>query len=222
MPQGRQRAGRHRQPDGDRALDARRHRLGRCRRAPGRRSPAPARDGEPALIGIGSSPRRLATIGQPVSVCHQWSTTGMPSSVGRPVVGVRVEPLAGQEERTSGWTGRTPAIRSPSRILLLDRPERGRRGEQHLDAVLGDDPPERAGVGRADRLALVEHGGGAGEQRARRRCRSGRRPSRHRMPSTTTSPGPTSYTFVIDQRMATAWPPLSRTMPLGFPVVPEV
>jgi hypothetical protein len=26
----------------------------------------------------------------------------------------------------------------------------------------------------------------------------------------------------IDQRSATAWPPLSRTTPLGFPVVPDV
>lgn len=28
--------------------------------------------------------------------------------------------------------------------------------------------------------------------------------------------------FRIDQSRATAWPPLSRTMPLGRPVVPEV
>ena len=35
--------------------------------------------GEPGLIAIGSSPRRLAAIGQPVSVCHQWSITGTPS-----------------------------------------------------------------------------------------------------------------------------------------------
>ncbi len=34
--------------------------------------------GDPGLTGIGSSPRRLATIGQPVSVCHQWSITGTP------------------------------------------------------------------------------------------------------------------------------------------------
>ena len=31
-------------------------------------------------MGIGSSPRRLAAIGQPVSVCHQLSTTGTPST----------------------------------------------------------------------------------------------------------------------------------------------
>ena len=52
------------------------------------------------------------------------------------------------------------------RVLLLDRPEGGRRGEQRgRRRARAIDPPERAGVGRADRLALVEHGRGAGEQR---------------------------------------------------------
>jgi hypothetical protein len=37
-----------------------------------------------------------------------------------------------------------------------------------------------------------------------------------------TSPGAVSKMFAIDQRSATAWPPLSRTTPLGRPVVPEV
>ena len=32
----------------------------------------------PGLIGIDSRPRGLAAIGQPVSVCHQLSITGMP------------------------------------------------------------------------------------------------------------------------------------------------
>ena len=36
-------------------------------------------DGDPALIGSDSRPRRLAQIAHPVSVCHQWSTTGTPS-----------------------------------------------------------------------------------------------------------------------------------------------
>ena len=34
--------------------------------------------GEPALMGIGLSPRRFDAIGQPVSVCHQLSMTGTP------------------------------------------------------------------------------------------------------------------------------------------------
>jgi hypothetical protein len=40
--------------------------------------PGTGTEGEPALIGIGSSPRRLETMGHPVSVCHQLSTTGTP------------------------------------------------------------------------------------------------------------------------------------------------
>ena len=41
--------------------------------------PGTGTDGEPGLIGSVSRPRRLAAIGQPVSVCHQLSTTGIPS-----------------------------------------------------------------------------------------------------------------------------------------------
>lgn len=37
-----------------------------------------------------------------------------------------------------------------------------------------------------------------------------------------TSPGPMSYTLRIVQASATACPPLSRTTPLGRPVVPDV
>jgi hypothetical protein len=42
-------------------------------------------------------PERLAAIAQPVSVCHQWSMTGLPSSLG-PVQGVRIAALAGEEQ----------------------------------------------------------------------------------------------------------------------------
>jgi hypothetical protein len=35
--------------------------------------------GEPGLIGSSSTPTGFAQIGQPVSVCHQLSTTGIPS-----------------------------------------------------------------------------------------------------------------------------------------------
>ena len=50
-------------------------------------------------------------------------------------------------------------------VVPLDGTERGRRREETDRAVLRDDPPERPGVGGADWLALVEHSGGAGEQR---------------------------------------------------------
>jgi hypothetical protein len=42
--------------------------------------PGSGRVGEPGLIGSSSMPAGLATMGHPVSVCHQWSITGMPSS----------------------------------------------------------------------------------------------------------------------------------------------
>ena len=44
-----------------------------------RSEPGTATVGEPSLIGIGESPRRFEASGQPVSVCHQLSMTGLPS-----------------------------------------------------------------------------------------------------------------------------------------------
>ena len=43
------------------------------------RKPGTGTEGEPGLSSIGSRPRRFAAIGNPVSVCHQWSITGTPS-----------------------------------------------------------------------------------------------------------------------------------------------
>src|SRR5437763_2712083 len=51
------------------------------------------------------------------------------------------------------------------RIFLLDRAERRRRREQGNAAMLGDDAPKRAGIRRAHRLAFVEDGGAAMQQR---------------------------------------------------------
>ena len=50
-------------------------------------------------------------------------------------------------------------------VFLADGAEGGRRGEQRHHAVIGADAPERAGVGRADRLAFVQDRGAAVEQR---------------------------------------------------------
>ena len=103
--------------------------------------------------------------GQPVSVCHQWSITGMPS--------------CRSAQSSVGGSQRSPARNSVRKlrevvaadvlavgIVALDGAERGRRGEEGAHAVLRDDPPERARVRRADRLALVQHGRVAVEQRA--------------------------------------------------------
>ena len=156
--------GREWQPDADRALLARQARAGRPRRAPARHTRARARWGSPALIGIGSRPRRLAAIGQPVSVCHQLSTTGTPEPFGGPLVGVGVEPLAREEhglQRGEVVVAHQPALG----VVALDRPVGRGSGEHGLGAVGGDHAPERARVGGAHRLALVEHRGRAGEQR---------------------------------------------------------
>ena len=50
-------------------------------------------------------------------------------------------------------------------VFLLDGAEGGGRGEQRRHLVLRDHAPEGAGVGRADRLALVEDRGAAVQQR---------------------------------------------------------
>ena len=51
-------------------------------------------------------------------------------------------------------------------ILALDRPDRGRRGEKDIYFMISNDPPERAGVGSADGLALIHHRCAAMDQRA--------------------------------------------------------
>ena len=112
-----------------------------------------------------SIPAGFAAIAQPVSVCHQWSITGTSGLSLRPDDGVGIGPLAGEEQVAQR---REVVVRSTCvalRILALDRPERRRRGEEALDPVLGDHPPEGAGVGRADRLALEDDRRRPDEQR---------------------------------------------------------
>ena len=78
--------------------------------------------------------------------------------------GVGVQPLAGREQGPqAGDVVLSEELRLG--VGLPDGPQRGGRGEQHVDLVVLDDPPERAGVGRPHRLAFVQHGGGAGQQR---------------------------------------------------------
>ena len=82
----------------------------------------------------------------------------------RPVQRVGIAALAREEQRAEAAEvvgGNVAALR----ILLLDRAERGGRREQHVHAVLGDEPPEGAGVRRADGLALVEDRRAALEER---------------------------------------------------------
>src|SRR5680860_1299316 len=50
------------------------------------------------------------------------------------------------------------------RVQLLDRTDRGRRGEEGVDRVVLDHATEGGRVRRTHWLAFVEHGGGAGDQ----------------------------------------------------------
>ncbi len=86
---------------------------------------------DPGLTGIGSRPRRFAAIGQPVSVCHQWSMTGTPSFSAAQLQRLGVEPLAGHEQRAER---EQVVLRDLGAVRVdpLDRPQGGRRGEQRV------------------------------------------------------------------------------------------
>ena len=101
---------------------------------------------------------RPAGLGLPPVVDH-----GLLEERGRPRPGVRVEAFAGEEQRVE--TAEVPSLGELGvRIGLADRAEGGRGGEQGLHPVVGDHPPERARIGGADGLALVQHGGRAGQE----------------------------------------------------------
>ena len=78
--------------------------------------------------------------------------------------GVGIGALAGEEQRPH--RGDVVILQQRRvRVLLAHGAQRGRRGEEGGDLVFLDDAPERAGVGRADRLAFVEDGRAAVQQR---------------------------------------------------------
>ncbi len=83
---------------------------------------------------------------------------------GGPLGGRRIAPLPGEEKRLeAAHVVGEPEFRL--RVLLLDGAHGGRRGEQHLHPMLGDDPAKRPGIGRADRLSLIHHAGRADQER---------------------------------------------------------
>ena len=126
--------------------------------------PGMALVGEPGFTGKACSPTGLAAMAQPVSVCHQWSMTGTPRLSSAQCRGVGVGALASQEQGLK--RAHAVGIEQLSvRILALDGPEGRRRREQDLDLVFGNDPPEGARIGGAHRLALIEDGRAAVQQR---------------------------------------------------------
>ncbi|MPL75488.1 hypothetical protein SDC9_21312 [bioreactor metagenome] len=102
---------------------------------------------------------RPAGLGLPPVVDHRHAEVLL-----RPFHRVRVGAFAGQEQRLHlvQLVALDPVT---VRILAPDRAQRGRRGEEALDPVVLDHPPEHARVRRTDGLALEHHGGRAGDQR---------------------------------------------------------
>ncbi len=103
---------------------------------------------------------RPARLGLPPVVDHRAA-----EHLRRPVVGVGVEALTGGEERLQRVDGVLLQFLGV-RIRLAHSANRRGSGEQCLDAVLGDDPPERTRIGGADGLALVHHRRCSDQQRA--------------------------------------------------------
>ena len=111
-------------------------------------------------------PRQLAAIGQPVSVCHQWSITGTPSFSLGPVQRRRDRSARRRGTACGSARGRSAPIVLALRVLALDRAERRRRGEERRRRRARRSTRQNApGVRRADRLALVEDGRAAVQQR---------------------------------------------------------
>ena len=106
-------------------------------------------------------------------------------------------------------------------ILPLDRAEGRRRGEERRTPCCAITRQNAPGVRRADRLALVQDRGAAVEQRPVDDVGVAHDPADVRG-----GPEHLAGLDAVDvlhlHLSATAWPPLSRTTPLGLPVVPEV
>src|SRR5882672_3485436 len=100
---------------------------------------------------------QLAAMGQPVSVCHQWSMTGTRrySSAQCSVSGSQRSP-ARKSVRKRERSCLPMCVPCGSSFLMA---------RKAVDAVLGGEPPEGARVGSADRLALVEDGSATLQER---------------------------------------------------------
>jgi len=89
--------------------------------------------------------------------------TGRCNNPPRPVIGIRIEALAGEKEIPQ--TGNVVAAEiCARRIFALDGADGGGSREQYLHPVFLDDPPELAGVRSADGLALVDDRGAAEQE----------------------------------------------------------
>ena len=102
---------------------------------------------------------RPAGLGLPPMIDHRFFQEAF-----RPFEGRRIGALAGEKQRAEFreiMLGEQLALR----VFFFDGAEGGRRGEQRRAAVLGNHPPECAGVRRPDRLAFIEDRGAAVQER---------------------------------------------------------
>src|SRR3954469_22603694 len=119
-------------------------------------------------VVAGDRPRRRPRLHrcepQACAICNRRpSEFGLPPVIedrdakpfGCPVQGVRIAALACEEQQAQPRQVERPHSLS-LRVLALDGPEGGWRGEEDVHPVLLAAPPERTRVGGADWLALVE------------------------------------------------------------------
>ena len=163
VPKRGQAARRHRQFDHQRAHGAvgRRvagfieHLQGVARHRHGRRARLDRQHPEPHRIS-GDGPARLRL---PPMVDHRQAI-----DVACPIDGIGVRTFAGKKQSAKGG-GIVLLEMDAGRIVLLDRPQRRRRGKQRDHLMVRTDAPKGAGVGRADWFALIHDGRRANQQR---------------------------------------------------------
>ena len=102
---------------------------------------------------------RPAGLGLPPVVDHRHTKLVL-----RPDDGVRVCALTGQEQMLQR-RGVILFQEFAVRVGTFYRPESGWRGEQHLDPMIPDHPPEHPGIRGADGLALEQYGRTSRDQR---------------------------------------------------------
>ena len=91
-----------------------------------------------------------AGFGLPPMIDHRYAEL-----VFRPLQGVGVGPLASQEQRAQ--RARVVVTEQLAvRVFLLNRTKCGRRSKEAVHAMVFDDSPERARIGRSNGLALVQ------------------------------------------------------------------
>ena len=128
---------------------------------------------------------RPAGLGLPPVIDHRAA-----QQLGRPQRGRRIAALAGQIQRLERrQIVAAPAARPSGSCCLIARSAVGAVNST-FTLCCAQHPPERAGVRRADRLALVHHARCSRAAAARRRCSCGRPPSRRRRRSRTRPPRP--------------------------------